>query len=153
MKKIVLLLLGLTFLVSCGGRVEPTSGDDDGMQRTYWDNGQLKSEMRYVDGKLDGPYKTWYDNGQVFQDGQYADGMMDGSWLIFYPQGQLAARAQYEKGTGKQTCYNEEGCMIMEVSYVDNLKHGKEIRYAFDGAVLQVVEYERGKIVSENKNP
>lgn len=144
MKKLSLLLLGLLFFASCNNSVQP-SEEDDGMQRTYWDNGKLKSECRYVDGKLDGLYKTWYENGQVFQDGQYANGMMDGSWLIFYPDGQLAAKAQYEKGTGKQTCYNADGCIIMEVSYVDNQKHGQEIHYATDGTVVQIVEYDHGK--------
>ena len=144
MKKIMLALLGLLFLSSCGnGELPPTN--DDGVQRSYWGNGKLKSEQRYVDGKLDGAYKTWYENGQVFQDGQYANGMMDGSWLIFYPDGQLASRAVYDKGTGKQTCYDTEGCIIMEVKYVDNLKHGKEIHYATDGTVVQIVEYDHGE--------
>jgi antitoxin component YwqK of YwqJK toxin-antitoxin module len=144
MKKIMLALLGLLFLSSCGnGELPPTN--DDGVLRSYWGNGKLKSEQRYVDGKLDGAYKTWYENGQVFQDGQYANGMMDGSWLIFYPDGQLASRAVYDKGTGKQTCYDNDGCIIMEVNYVDNLKHGKEIHYATDGTVVQIVEYDHGE--------
>ena len=153
MRKMVLFLAGLLLFVSCGGGTQPTPPDDDGMQRAYWDNGRLKSESRYVDGRLDGPFKTWYENGQLFQDGQYAAGMMDGSWLIFYPNGQLAAKAQYEKGTGKQTCYNEDGCIIMEVNYADNQKDGREIHYAFDGSVLQVVEYKQGKKVAEINNP
>jgi len=136
MKKLSLLLWGLLFFASCNNSVQP-SEEDDGMQRTYWANGKLKSECRYVDGKLDGLYKTWYENGQVFQDGQYANGMMDGSWLVFYPDGSLAARAQYDKGKGKQTGYNEEGCIIFEASYLDNVKHGTETRYAPDGRVLQ----------------
>ena len=69
MKKLSLLLWGLLFFASCNNSVQP-SEEDDGMQRTYWENGKLKSECRYVDGKLDGLYKTWYENGQVFQDGQ-----------------------------------------------------------------------------------
>ena len=145
MRKLILFLAGLLLFASCGGGTQPASSDEDGMQRSYWDNGRLKSESRYVDGQLDGPFKTWYENGQMFQDGQYAKGMMDGSWLIFYPNGQLAARAQYEKGTGKQTCYSEEGCIIMEVNYVDNQKHGKEIHYATDGTVVQVIEYDHGE--------
>ena len=144
MKKLSLLLWGLLIFASCNNSVQP-SEEDDGMQRTYWANGKLKSECRYVDGKLDGLYKTWYENGQVFQDGQYAKGMMDGSWLIFYPDGQLASKAVYDKGTGKQTCYDNGGCIIMEVSYVDNLKHGKEIHYATDGTVVQIVEYDHGE--------
>lgn len=153
MRNLFLFILGLSLFASCGSRVVEPSSDDDGTQRTYWENGRLKSESHYVDGKLNGSFKTWYENGQVFQDGLYADDMMDGSWLIFYPDGSLAARAQYEKGSGKQTCYNNEGCIIMEVEYVDNLKHGREIHYAANGSVLQVVNYERGKKVEEHEMP
>ena len=74
--------------------------------------------------------------------------MMDGLWLIFYPEGQLASKAQYDKGRGKQTGYSEEGYLIYEVSYVDNLKQGKEIHYAPNGDVLEIIDYERGERVS-----
>lgn len=144
MSRVGLLLLGLLFVASCGDRVQPQE-EDDGIQREYWNNGKLKLEAHYAEGKLDGPYKTWYDNGQMFQDGQYAEGMMDGSWLVFYPNGQLASKALYDKGTGKQTCYNEDGCIIMEVNYVDNEKHGREVHYAWDGTVVEEVEYRHGE--------
>lgn len=152
MRTTVFFLLVTLFFASCNNTVQPVA-TDDGTQRSYWDNGRLKSESHYVDGQLDGPYKTWYANGQVFQDGQYAKGMMDGSWLIFYPEGQLASKAVYVMGKGKQTCYNEEGCIIREVNYVDNLKHGEEIYYAPNGTVLQVVEYEHGEKVSGSEEP
>ena len=32
---------------------------DDGVTREHWDNGKLKSELRYVDGKLNGE-SMWY---------------------------------------------------------------------------------------------
>jgi antitoxin component YwqK of YwqJK toxin-antitoxin module len=35
---------------------------------------------------------------------------------------------------------------------LDNKKHGKEIRYAPNGNVLQVVEYENGKQILETPN-
>lgn len=166
------LILVLLLAVSCGNRDVRQSGGDDGVQRCYWDNGKLKSELRYADGELNGNclwyynngqlekdcwykygqldsvYTTWYESGQLFQDGQYADGMMDGSWLVFYPDGSLAAKAQYDKGSGKQTGYNADGCVVFEAFYLNNEKHGCETRYAPDGRVLQVTEYEHGKKVT-----
>ncbi len=191
MRKCMLLFLAMAMFVAC----------DDGVQKTYWDDGKIKSELRYengklngecvwytqngglmkkahykddvlegqcvswhpngkmaseecyVNGKLDGEAKKWYDNGQLFQEGQYAEGMMDGQWFIFYPSGALASKADYVMGTGKQTCYEESGYKCLEVPYVDNLKHGKEIYYNPDGRVTKIVEYERGKAVSEENNP
>ena len=125
------------------------AGQLDSVYRTYSNKGNLISEVYYADGKLNGKFMKWYENGQVFQDGQYVDGMMDGNWYIFYPEGTLASMAHYDKGRGKQTGYDEMGCKIMEVTYLDNKKHGKEIRYAPNGAILQVIEYEHGVVKSE----
>ena len=79
--------------------------------------------------------------------------MMDGSWFIFYPSGALASKAEYKMGTGKQICYEESGYKCLEVPYVDNLKHGKEIYYNPDGRVTKIVEYERGEVVAEDNDP
>ena len=78
--------------------------------------------------------------------------MMDGSWLVFYPEGQLAVKAQYEKGKGKQVGFDQSGYKCMEATYLDNQKHGKEIRYNPDGVVVKVIEYEHGEVVSESDN-
>jgi antitoxin component YwqK of YwqJK toxin-antitoxin module len=78
---------------------------------------------------------------------------MDGSWFIFYPSGALAGKAEYKMGTGKQIGYEESGYKCLEVPYVDNLKHGKEIYYNPDGTITKIVEYEKGKVISEDNNP
>ena len=129
------------------------NGQRDSVYHSYSEKGKLALEEYYIKGKLNGASMKWYDNGQVFQDGQYVDGMMDGSWFIFYPSGALAGKAAYKMGTGRQICYEESGYKCLEVPYVDNLKHGKEIYYNPDGRVTKIVEYERGKVVFEDNDP
>ena len=124
-------------------------GELDSIYRSYSEKGKLACEEFFVQGKRNGPVKKWYDNGQVFQDGQYVDDMMDGLWLVFYPEGQLASRTQFDMGRGKQIGYSEEGIMMLEVHFLDNVKHGKEIHYAPNGEVVEVVEYEHGERVLE----
>ena len=125
----------------------------EGQCLTWHPNGKMASEENYVNGILDGEVKKWYDNGQLFQEGQYAEGMMDGQWFIFYPSGALAGKADYKMGTGKQVCYEESGYKCLEVPYVDNLKQGREIYYNPDGRITKIVEYEKGKVVSEENDP
>ncbi len=135
--------------------VKGTYKDDvlDGTYTRWHPNGKMASEEHYVNGKLDGEVKKWFDNGQLFQEGQYAEGMMDGQWFIFYPSGALAGKAEYKMGTGKQVCYEESGYKCLEVPYVDNLKQGREIYYNPDGRITKIVEYEKGKVVSEENDP
>ena len=55
MRKWLLGLVAMLLFVAC----------DDGVQKAYWDNGKLKSELRYEDGKLNGEC-VWYDqNGAL----------------------------------------------------------------------------------------
>ena len=129
------------------------NGVRDSICRSYSVKGNLASEDYYVNGKLNGVSKKWYDNGQVFQEGQYVDGMMDGQWFIFYPSGALAGKVEYKMGTGKQICYDETGYKCLEVPFVDNLKHGKEIYYNSEGRITKIVEYEKGKVVLEENHP
>ena len=128
-------------------------GMQDSVCLTYSEKGSLSSKDYYSWGKLNGESKKWYDNGQVFQEGQYKDGMMDSSWFIFYPSGALASKADYKMGTGKQICYEESGYKCLEVPYVNNLKHGKEIYFNPDGGITKIVEYKDGKVVFEDNDP
>lgn len=125
----------------------------DSVYRSYSKQGKLVSEAYYDEGRQNGASRKWYDNGQVFQEGQFVDGMMDGSWFIFYPSGALASKAAYKMGTGKQICYEESGYKCLEVPFVDNLKHGKELYYNPDGRVTKIVEYEHGEVVAEDNDP
>ena len=60
MRKIGFLLLGLLLFAAC----------DDGVQKSYWENGNLKSELRYVDGKLNGECVWYTSTGRVDEQGQ-----------------------------------------------------------------------------------
>ena len=43
----------------------------------YHDNGQLKEEANYKDGKQDGLYQRWHSNGQLKEEGNFKDGELD----------------------------------------------------------------------------
>ena len=128
-------------------------GLQDSVCRVFSEKGDMVSEDHYRCGQLNGESRKWYDNGQIFQEGQYVDGLMDGLWLVFYPSGALASKAEYRMGTGKQIGYDESGYKCLEVSFVGNQKHGREIYYNPDGSVTKIVEYEDGRLVLENDNP
>ena len=44
------------------------------MVRTFYDNGQIKSEINYKDGGLDGKWIWYYDNGQISSEENYKNG-------------------------------------------------------------------------------
>ena len=67
-------LLALTFLFLFSGSVY---GEKE-VKKEYWDNGKLKWEEHYKDGKKEGVATFWYKNGQVETESHYKDGKLNG---------------------------------------------------------------------------
>ena len=41
--------------------------------KEWYDNGQLRMQLYYIDGKKNEEYKEWYDNGQLHIQLYYKD--------------------------------------------------------------------------------
>jgi antitoxin component YwqK of YwqJK toxin-antitoxin module len=50
-------------------------GNKNGIEKLYHLNGQLCSEVNYIDGKREGIYKSYYGNGQLKSEINYIDGL------------------------------------------------------------------------------
>ena len=46
----------------------------NGVDKGYYENGQLRYETNYKDGIVDGLGKGWYENGQLKSEWSYKDG-------------------------------------------------------------------------------
>jgi len=85
MKKIILLLLLPLF---CTGQSEE--------KIEYWENGQVLSQIHYLDGKRDGSCRHWYKNGQLMNEGFYKNGKMIGPFMSYYENGQIQNHGNYK---------------------------------------------------------
>ena len=65
----------------------------------YFDNGNIKAERQFKDGKLDGSYKLYYENGQLKLEGIYHNDRMNGVFRKYNPQGQLVSEETYQDDT------------------------------------------------------
>ena len=63
-----------------------------------YENGQIKSEGNYKDGKPDGKVIDWYENGQIEAEGNYKDGKPDGKATYWHENGQIEREATYKDG-------------------------------------------------------
>jgi len=62
----------------------------------YYDNGQVLSQIHYLDGKRDGSCRHWYKNGQLMNEGFYKNGKMIGDWMSYHENGQLESHGAYK---------------------------------------------------------
>ena len=62
----------------------------------YYNNGKVKMERNFKEGKLEGPYKIYYDNGVLKEEGSYKNDKLDGVLKRYYKSGKLKAEEVYQ---------------------------------------------------------
>jgi len=136
MKKLLLTLL-ITPLLSFG---------QTKVELEYWDNGNVLSQVHYLDGKRDGSCRYYYKNRTLMNEGFYKKGKMIGLWISYYENGQLKNRGTYkyiESGVysikdGNWDYYYDNGQLESESIIIDGIEELKF--YDKEGNLLPKVE-------------
>jgi len=112
---------------------------------TYWyrDNGDIKSQVNFIDGKENGLYTSYYDNSQEKIVVHYKNAQKDGLQKVYYDNGVLGSTVKYVNGRreGVMTDYDIEGYKSAEVFYKNNYKVGLKKYYDHKGNVIRTEEY------------
>ncbi len=113
-------------------------GLKQGVWKTFYDNGRIRSEANYKDDRLNGPYKEYDENGVVKVFFQYVNGNMqertDTSDL------DIEVRNQY----------NEKGNVIFSGSFRKDIPVGIHRNYDNEGKVTNAILYsDRGEKIGE----
>ncbi|MBP5160976.1 MAG: hypothetical protein ILP11_02895, partial [Alphaproteobacteria bacterium] len=106
----------------------------DGLCKEYYENGQVKSEYMYKDGKEDGLCKEYYENGQLMRE--IALGMPE---KAYYPNGQVAMADDVENhyyANGNLWYQKQDGGVIALYDQLGNAVPKEDWR-------ITVVEFER----------
>jgi antitoxin component YwqK of YwqJK toxin-antitoxin module len=100
------------------------------VERAYHENGALKWERSYVEGREDGPHRGWYADGRVHFEYEYKDGRLEGEAREWFPNGMRYRVFNYSQGreSGTQRMWHEDG--TLRANYV--VKDGR--RYGLIGA-------------------
>ena len=133
MKSKLTFLLALTFLFLFSGSVY---GQEE-VKKEYWDNGKLKSETHYKDGKKEGLKTYWDKNGIKTGETPYKNGKLEGletgstvigKYEIPWKNGKREGLATYwyESGIKKEESYFKmergKGCIPTGMNLVERTK-------------------------------
>lgn len=129
---IVLLLIAL---VACSNREE--------VKKDYWENGNLKSELRYEDGELNGRCVWYMANGKPQLEVNYSHNKMDGISRRWYENGNIMEELWYKDGVQDSVfrAYSLKGILVEEGYYVDGKLNGDYRRWYENGQVFQEGQY------------
>ncbi len=70
----------------------------DGTSYWYYENGYLKTEKTFSSGKLNGWVREYYETGIVKEERYVKDGILDGLLKYYYQNGGLQKVMRYDKG-------------------------------------------------------
>ncbi len=113
----------------------------NGVWKTYYPNGILKSEITYLNNRPNGYARIYYKNGKISEEGIWKGTKWVGQYNYYYENGNKAYEWSFNengKRSGKQKYYYESGKLRIEGDWQDGKENGIIKEY-----------YEKGGIKSE----
>lgn len=109
-------------------------------------NDGIKVEYGAVDSLRNktGIWTEYHSTGEFRARGLYLNDNKTGEWVYYYPNGQVEQRGRYDKKGRAQDVWKwfyENGALMREENYVDNLRNGLMTDYTEDGKILTKGEY------------
>ena len=117
----------------------------------YDEDGELRSEVGYLYGKIDGKrIEVVKTNGKVnnITTSHYNSGILEGEYLALYGNNNIREKGSYDaegKKTGKWITGNEDGTLHEEAGYLQGKYHGERLRYR-NGKPSYFEEYAYGRL-------
>lgn len=129
------------------------NGKKEGLSKEYYENGQLKSEINWKNGKQEGLDKWYHENGQLGIEGNYKNDKLEGLSKEYYKSGQLRVEKNYENGEleGLYKSYYENGQLEIERNYKNGKRKGLRKEYYESGQLLRESNYKNGELEGLSK--
>ncbi len=129
-----------------GTRTDTAEGIKDGMEKVYYNTGQLAFEVKNVKGLREGQLH-WYDReGNHLEVIRYQKGKRHGLNQIFYADGTLRIEVNYinDHKEGPEKYYFSTGKLASEVTFKNGKKEGLQKEYNEDCTLNSDVMYKHG---------
>ena len=136
-------------LKECENHADKISGC---VEREYHSNGNGKIywETPFKNGGREGIEKWYYESGELKTEIPYKNDKREGIAKEYDSNGNLAIEIPYKnnKAEGIEKWYDENGKLMAEIPYLNNLFHGDTRFYTEDGKLLALVKGENDEIIS-----
>ena len=100
-------------------------GKPSGVWRSWYENGQMRSECFFAGPKQERVMTFWFANGQRRLQGPAKDGVRCGHWRVWYENGQLAEEGEFvgSRREGAWQAWSKDG----QHAFVRTYKHDVRI--------------------------
>jgi len=112
-------------------------GKPSGVWRSWWENGQPRTECYYFGPDVERTMTFWREDGKLAAQGPACDGSRRGRWKLWWSSGQLSDQGEYRGGfrEGPWEAWSEDGKRRFEIVYERSVRVSKrEILPAVEAA-------------------
>lgn len=122
-----------------------------GYKAFTYPGGQVASEGMLRDGRPDGLWKTYYESGQLKSIGKRTDFLLDSTWVFFSEVGDTSLIVNYKKDlkNGPRFTFGKDD-IVME-PFVNDVRQGEGKRYDLKRHLIQTMTFKNG--VEEGISP
>lgn len=121
------------------------------VERSFYPNGQLRSEVTLVNGLPNGFTRRWYPNGVLAEELSVKGGTFEGISKRWNDKGELLGTFEVRNGTGLYKLWYDSGILQGEISYVNGNFTGRQRAWFEDRELVTEVFWIRGRKVSRKK--
>ena len=113
-------------------------------QQFTYPNGRVASEGTLRDGKPDGLWKTYYESGQLKSIGKRTNFLLDSTWVFFGENGDTTLVVNYQRDLKNGPRFTHSETEIVMEPFVNDVRQGEGRRYDKKGHLLQTVTFKNG---------
>ena len=121
----------------------------NGKNTRYWNNGNIRDELTYKDGKIvDCDYIEYHPEGEKSIVGQYKNGKKEGEWKSYYQDDKILSEDNYIRDLKDGICitFHKNGQLKEKSNYIRGLKDGICNTFHNNGELETKYDYNRGRI-------
>lgn len=135
----LLYLEALLLIVSCNQQVK----------KDFYQNGNLKSESSFINGKVEGVVKNYFVDGSLKSVGEWSDGEIHGKLTNYYPSGDIQSTSYWSNGVqeGETLIYYESGSLMSRSNFENGNREGKSEVFFDNGELKELKMYDAGKVI------
>jgi len=123
----------------------------DYIAKEWYENGQLRSNCNYKDGRRHGLCQEWYENGQLWSSYNYKDDKEHGLCQWWHKSEQLWSSFNYKDGRRHGLCqwWYLSGKLQTSYNYKDGKEHGLCQIWAKNGTLWSSNVYKDGHLIED----
>jgi antitoxin component YwqK of YwqJK toxin-antitoxin module len=119
----------------------------EGLWKTYFPNGKLKSEITYERSRPKGAYTLYYDNGNIEEKGIWERTKNTGDFKRYHENGKVSQEFTFTesgKRSGEQKYYYENGQLRLVGTWQEGQETGEMREYYENGDLMSIKNFNEG---------